>query len=270
MPRWKPRSKIGVCLGKSSERAGNVSLMLDPKIMFFLPQFYLAHDDDFTSVRPKRIEMLPPNWNNLFKCHEKVSDNELMNTPLTETIENEEDKTVKARLKFADPTFTLPNDDISCNNINDTPPKNEDVLEALSGEKIAIYFESELSNNHFDNAHDNDENQKSVLDGSSQVYEAEILTRTGRRIIKPKRYSNCILLFSCLITSQFINSNDGVLETNKYTHISLFKAQMDYKSSLDAIFDGTSNSFEPLAHLANESNNNTLYCGKSMKAHENR
>ena len=43
---------------------------------------------------------------------------------------------------------------------------------------------------------------------------------------------------------------------------------MDYKSSLDTLFDGTSNSFEPLEHLANESNNGALHYGQAMTAHD--
>ena len=165
-----------------------------------------------------------------------------MNTPLTATMENEGDNIVQVRLKFADPTFTCPNEDVSCNNANDPSPSDEDILEAPLEETISIDLEHELSNNHFDNEHGNDENQQSMLDDSSQVNEPEIRTRTGRRIIKLEWHSNHVLLLSGLITSQFVNSNDGVFEINNYKHVSLFKDHVDYKSSLDTLFDGTSNS----------------------------
>ena len=60
LPRWNPRSKVGVYLGKSNEHAGNISLILDPITNFVSLQFYIVHDNDFTSVLRKRINILWP------------------------------------------------------------------------------------------------------------------------------------------------------------------------------------------------------------------
>ena len=76
--RWNPRSKVGACVGKSSEHAGNMSLIFDPITNFVSPQFHIVHDDEFTSALRNRIYLLPPKWSNLFKHYDKVSDNELI------------------------------------------------------------------------------------------------------------------------------------------------------------------------------------------------
>ena len=47
LPTWKPRSKLGVFIGKSRQHAGNVSLVHDPSTNFVSPSFHLVHDDDF-------------------------------------------------------------------------------------------------------------------------------------------------------------------------------------------------------------------------------
>ena len=52
-------SKLGVCVGKSHKYAGNISLVLDPLTSFVSPQFHLVHDDEFTSLLSKRIDILP-------------------------------------------------------------------------------------------------------------------------------------------------------------------------------------------------------------------
>ena len=95
---------MGVCLGKSPEHTGNVSLVLDLVTNFVSPQFYLVHDDDFTSVLRKKVVMLPPDWNTLFKTNDKISPDELINAPLEAVIDSEGDHVMKVKVKFADQT----------------------------------------------------------------------------------------------------------------------------------------------------------------------
>ena len=106
IPRSDPRSKLGVCLGKNTEHIGNDSLTLDPITGFVSPQF------DFTSILRKRIDILSPNWDKLFKHYDKTNDDDLLNTLLTAAITNEGDQVVKVNMRFDhNAVFIRPNDD---------------------------------------------------------------------------------------------------------------------------------------------------------------
>ena len=48
----------------------------------------MVHVDDFTLVYLERIDIVPPNWESLFKYHDKFSDGALAGTPLIATLEN--------------------------------------------------------------------------------------------------------------------------------------------------------------------------------------
>ena len=43
---------------------------------------------------------------------------------------------------------------------------------------------------------------------------------------------------------------------------------MDYRSTIEAVPDGTNDSFEPLAFHAEKSNNDTLHFGQAMKVND--
>ena len=49
--KWKIRSKVGVCLGKSPVHAKNVALILDQQTGKESPQFHATFDPDFASVK---------------------------------------------------------------------------------------------------------------------------------------------------------------------------------------------------------------------------
>jgi len=167
--RWKPRSKLGVYVGKSHEHAGNITLVLDPLTSFVLPQFHLVHDDEFLSVISKCIDILPPNWNELLKYHEKDSQDELINTPLEATLEKDNNRLVKVKVKFNDETV------IHLNDFSNAEPISIDIDEALNEPSTFLYEDSVSSdiNNSENKENDND-------------IQYEVRTRYGRRIIKPK------------------------------------------------------------------------------------
>ena len=57
----------------------------------------------------KHIDTLPPNWNQLFKHHDKASEDDLLSTPLVDA--NEGDTTVKVKVRFDhDETVIRPSD----------------------------------------------------------------------------------------------------------------------------------------------------------------
>ena len=259
IPRWNPRSKLGVYLGKSAEHAGNVSLILDPSTSYVSPQFHVVHDDDFTSVLRKRVDILPPDWDKLFKYYDKTNDDDLINTPLTATMINEGDKIVKVKVRFDhDESVIRPSDD---------PLATANVSEdnsSLEHNEISVDLEKELRNTL------NNEYQDEIESSTSapiQSQEQELITtRSGRRIHKPVKYVNFTVLLLGLITSQFFDEKNLLI--NQHKQISFFKAQLDYDREINKLPDGSNNAFQPFAYHADQSNNDTLYYGQAMKAED--
>ena len=65
IPRWDPRSRIGVYLGPSPYHAGSVALVLNLTTGHVSPQYHIVFDDDFTTVENLRLGTVPTNWTEL-------------------------------------------------------------------------------------------------------------------------------------------------------------------------------------------------------------
>ena len=67
LPKWEPRSRLGVSLGHSPDHASNVALVLDPRTRLVSPQYHVVFDDSFSTVDHLKNNTTPPNWEDL--CH---------------------------------------------------------------------------------------------------------------------------------------------------------------------------------------------------------
>jgi len=67
VPKWEPRSRLGIYVGHSPSHAGSVSLVLNPKTGLVSPQFHVVFDDNFTTVPHMRNLTVPSNWDQLVK-----------------------------------------------------------------------------------------------------------------------------------------------------------------------------------------------------------
>ena len=47
IPKWQPRSRVGVYVGHSPSHTGSVALVLHPSTGHISPQFHVVFDDDF-------------------------------------------------------------------------------------------------------------------------------------------------------------------------------------------------------------------------------
>ncbi|KAL7462696.1 hypothetical protein ACHAXS_003067 [Conticribra weissflogii] len=65
VPKWEPRARLGIYVGRSPNHAGNVALVLNPKTGLVSPQFHVVFDDEFTTVPYLRKGTVPPNWADL-------------------------------------------------------------------------------------------------------------------------------------------------------------------------------------------------------------
>jgi hypothetical protein len=62
IPRWKPRSRVGVYLGFSPDHASSVPLVLSTTTGLVSPQFHVVYDDNFTTTKCLETNVLPSNW----------------------------------------------------------------------------------------------------------------------------------------------------------------------------------------------------------------
>ena len=49
-------------MGRSSCRAGNVALVLNPRTLYISCQYHVVFDDEFTTVPFLRYGDVPPHW----------------------------------------------------------------------------------------------------------------------------------------------------------------------------------------------------------------
>ncbi len=75
IPRWKPRSRVGIYLGFSPDHASSVPLVLSTTTGLVSPQFHVVYDDYFTTTKCLQTNTLPSNWTTLLETsHNKYVD----------------------------------------------------------------------------------------------------------------------------------------------------------------------------------------------------
>ena len=73
MPKWEPRSRLGIYLGNSPCHAGSVALVLNPKTLNISPQYHVVFDDHFSTIPYLQKGSVPPHWEELVtKCSELI------------------------------------------------------------------------------------------------------------------------------------------------------------------------------------------------------
>ena len=65
VPKWEPRSRLGIYVGHSPSHAGTVALVLNPTTGHVSPQYHVVFDDHFTTVPFTNKNNTPPNWASL-------------------------------------------------------------------------------------------------------------------------------------------------------------------------------------------------------------
>ena len=74
-PKWDPRSRLGIYVGRSPFHAGNVALVLNPQTGYISPQYHLVFDDNFSTISNLRSGTTPSDWITLVcTSSEKVTD----------------------------------------------------------------------------------------------------------------------------------------------------------------------------------------------------
>ena len=67
VPKWEPRSRLGIYVGHSPAHAVILALFLNPKTGLVSPQYHVVYDDQFSTAHHMRGLTFPPNWAQLVK-----------------------------------------------------------------------------------------------------------------------------------------------------------------------------------------------------------
>ena len=67
MPKWEPRSRLGIYLVRSPYHARSVALVLNLRTGHVSKQYDVAFDNDFSTVPHMRAGTVPKNWADLVK-----------------------------------------------------------------------------------------------------------------------------------------------------------------------------------------------------------
>lgn len=117
VPKWEPRSRLGIYVGHSPAHAGSVALVLNPKTGLVSPQYHVVFDDQFTTVPHMRALTVPPNWEKLVRQSRELVTTEQFD--LTKTwFEGENDIT-------ADTVLQPLNENDSIANLQNTIDKSQ-------------------------------------------------------------------------------------------------------------------------------------------------
>ena len=90
IPKWEPRSRLGIYIRHSPSHAGSIALVLNLTTGLVSPQFYVVFDDTFSTVPYMDKKQVPPNWTSLVKAsRERVTEAQynLAETWLTNSVQ---------------------------------------------------------------------------------------------------------------------------------------------------------------------------------------
>ena len=65
VPKWEPRSKLGIYLGFSPCHSCDVALVMSPTTGNLSPQFHVVFDNEFSTLPFLRQQQTPPHWSTL-------------------------------------------------------------------------------------------------------------------------------------------------------------------------------------------------------------
>ena len=79
VPKWEPRSRMGLYLGFSPVHSLNVALVFNPKTGFVSPQYHTVFDDDFSTLKYVRKQVQPLHWSVLVQNASQLTTDDFFN-----------------------------------------------------------------------------------------------------------------------------------------------------------------------------------------------
>jgi len=150
IPRWKPRSRVGVYIGFSPHHASSVPLVLSTTTGLVSPQFHVVFDDTFSTITSFHTNQIPTNWPELFNnsaisyVDEDFNNTNLYDSSFFDSSPNQREYNISSHTSSSE---NMP-ESISSSNIVSSPNQGADTTKRVhfSTEPPEI-FHNNTSNN---------------------------------------------------------------------------------------------------------------------------
>ena len=268
IPRWDPRSRIGVYLGHSPHHAGSVSLVLNLTTGHVSPQYHVVFDDDFSTVENLRLGTVPTNWTelNLTQTEAATDENfQLSNEWSSDISGNQTEPSQK--------TIDWLTEELSKPHLNSPSLQNESAAESIAVNEGAVNTANEGAVNTanegaVNTAIERTDSSNNPADASRAMTlqelrnflqmppklnfeEAGLRRSTQTRLPTQKAKEN---------SYAFQAISKTILRTMSYAAV-----QLNTYSDRRRLSDGTSNDVHPMAYAAQMASTETFHYGAAMK-----
>ena len=175
VPKWEPRSRLGIYVGHSPSHAGSVALVLNPKTGHVSPQFHVVFDDAFSTVPYMDQKQVPPNWASLVE-----QSRELVKEEQYDLAENWLTNSVQPSDPLTESNKDSPLSQVDLNQGLDTEPANNpDALSSPVDVNKSLNTESRASE-EVSNASQRETSAQQVQQVQQYVPEDQVSTEDGK------------------------------------------------------------------------------------------
>lgn len=271
IPRWEPRSRLGVYLGHSPYHAQNVALVLNLTTGHVSPQYHVVYDDDFTTVDSLKLGTVPTNWPELYNTNSELV------TAVPFQLSPEWNQTSPAQNTIHLLTHELDSEPTNSVHLFDStdasvPPIVQSEGASIASEGVSATPEGDFTQSSIDPisgnimipVHQFTVDSESSLQMPEPVNFQEAGLRRSTRTRKPtERLLESHLFGLSAIRprkTQRFNLRKTILRTMSFASL-----QIQHHDSIRSLDDGTMNSFHPLAFSAALADNEVFHYGQAMK-----
>ena len=252
VPKWEPRSRLGIYLGFSPCHSRDVALVMSPTTGNISPQYHVVFDDEFSTLPFLRQQRQPPHWSTLVNQSRYLATDrnfELSNT--WETLPAP--KLHSPRLPESEGAPVV--DDRSHESEGDHPPNSNSQQDSTESEgDIRTASERSRSVTYPASEHSGDQLGASVDDLKMPTFvnPDTVGLRRSNRTPKPKKIFNL---------------------ASFYTVAEIFASEHEAKGNneqlcSDRVIDGTINYLNPLHQVFASKTDNETYNYKDMMDQE--
>jgi hypothetical protein len=277
VPKWDPRARMGIYVGRSPSHASSVGLILNPRTGHISPQYHVVYDDDFTTVPYLRSETVPPRWAELVRESSQLYQTDSQ----TDTWQSLSEDGIPEDGDFGCDSDAFDQRTEHVAQTIESQDTNAESSLALDREGVSAVSNNRVSFQEDENTYTDARQrcsmpeainlEQSGLRRSSRLAELRRMEEehpnapggtSNRRSVNTTRISKaCLVMFSlfCAIGvgtmwSFTLQTTKNISTSTKKTAATLFSNAIDSYHRANSLYDGTINCYSALAMSAGASN----------------
>jgi hypothetical protein len=278
IPKWEPRARMGIYVGRSPSHASNVALILNPRTGHISPQFHVVFDDDFTTVPYLRKMEVPPHWAELVRSSAEVqlyTEHQVSTWQSLPEVENE-----LGDFSYEQATATRSNQDSEGGILHTTQPLQQTKRVSFSdgsvrNEQEIISTTMPNTNSHnlwqmplainLDSSGLRRSSRTEVLNRRDKVYSHTTQFHDSTLQSASKRcFKSALVLFASICSVGYglpsmAHSLQVKVTVTSPTSSSVFLKAIESFHRVNTLYDGTINCFSMLAQASVASNETFTY-----------